>query len=279
MAAGEDDQSSWIFKPRGAGQDLLHQRARRRRVALAEVAEVQRDVRHRLQHALDVEDAGAFDAHRLGTRAAADHRGEARVLVLVELLHRIEVGVDVNEARRADHPLHREDVGVGGDDQPRRDVHGVRVAGLADADDLAVQHADVALHDAEDGIDDDGVRDHHVEPAVALLPLRRLAHAVADGLAAAEDGARRHRSCSHARSRPRGRCRRGGSCLRWSARTARRSPGGRSSCSCLTSPLLARPAPSQAGAANLSRRPCRRTSRPAAFAPDSARLRSNSPRP
>ena len=268
------------LEARGAGQDLLHQRARRRRVALAEVAEVERDVRHRLQHALDVEDAGAFDAHRLRPRAAADHRGEARVLILVELLHGIEVRVDVDEARRADHPFHREDVGVGGDDQPRRDVHGVRVAGLADADDLAVEHADVALHHAEDRVDDHGVGDHHVEAAVALLPLRRLAHAVADGLAAAEDqlvaiggvvvldlgheaGIGEVDPVSGGRPVLRGVVRAGDlhahALVPHSRRRRRRS---------------------RVPAARLTRRPCRRrTSRRAASRPDSARPRSSSPRP
>ena len=60
----------------------------------------------------------------------------------------------------------------------------VGIAGLADADDLAVLDADVGLDDAP-VVDDQRIGDDRVDGAFAARELR-LAHAVADDLAAAE---------------------------------------------------------------------------------------------
>jgi hypothetical protein len=60
-----------------------------------------------------------------------------------------------------------------------------RVAGVADADDAAVLDAEVGFDDAELRIEDQGVGDDEVE-AVGVEGGGRLAHAVADDLAAAE---------------------------------------------------------------------------------------------
>jgi hypothetical protein len=60
-----------------------------------------------------------------------------------------------------------------------------RVAGVADPDDAAVLDADVGLDDAELRVEDEGVGDDEVE-AVGVEGGGRLAHAVADDLAAAE---------------------------------------------------------------------------------------------
>ncbi len=67
------------------------------------------------------------------------------------------------------------------------DIHArldVGVAGLADAGDAAVLDADVGLDDAP-VIDDQRIGDHGIDRALGLGSLR-LAHAVADHLAAAE---------------------------------------------------------------------------------------------
>ena len=171
----------------GAAEHLLDDRLGIGGVPLAEVPEVEREVGHGLEHPLEVPRAGALDADGLRTRSTADHCGDASRLVLVELLDGVEMRVDVDQPGCDDPALDREDVGVRADDQPGRDVHRVRIAGLADADDLPVEHADVALDDAQDRIDQDGVRHDHVERPVGALEARHLAHPVADRLAAAED--------------------------------------------------------------------------------------------
>lgn len=94
--------------------------------------------------------------------------------------------VDVKEARRDNHPFDREDVGVGRNDEARCHVHRIGIAGFADTDDQPILDPDVTLDDAENRIDDDGIGHNEIEGAVARLPFRRLAHAIADCLAAAE---------------------------------------------------------------------------------------------
>ena len=72
--------------------------------------------------------------------------------------------------------------------QARRDpVHGLRVAGLADAADAAILDADVRLHYAEDRVDDRHVGDHQVGRAARAGDAVVHAHAFAQALAAAED--------------------------------------------------------------------------------------------
>ena len=96
--------------------------------------------------------------------------------------------VGVHAAGGEDFPLPGDDFGAGADD----DVHAVgdlRVAGLADLEDVAVPERDVRLVDAgvvqDDDVGDDGVRDVLADvPVPGSLAV--LAHAVADHLAAAE---------------------------------------------------------------------------------------------
>ena len=64
-------------------------------------------------------------------------------------------------------------------------VHGVGVAGLAERDDPAVADADVGLDDAP-VVEDDRAGDHQVGRALGPGG-QRLAHRLADHLAAAED--------------------------------------------------------------------------------------------
>ena len=63
--------------------------------------------------------------------------------------------------------------------------HDVGVARLAHSHDAAAAHADVGLHDAP-VVEDEGVGDHEIQHAVRRHRARRLPHAVADHLAAAE---------------------------------------------------------------------------------------------
>ena len=120
--------------------------------------------------------------------AAAEDRGDAVAERRPDLLRRDHVDVAVDAAGRGDQALAGDDLGPGADHQPVGDaVHDVRVAGLADTDDAAVVDADVGLDDADQGIEDDGVRDDQVERAGGVREARRLGHPVPDGLAAAED--------------------------------------------------------------------------------------------
>ena len=59
------------------------------------------------------------------------------------------------------------------------------VAGVADADDAAVLHADIGFDDAEERVEDERVGDDEIE-RFGVGCGRRLAHAVANDLAAAK---------------------------------------------------------------------------------------------
>ncbi len=96
----------------------------------------------------------------------------------------MDVGVDA--AGGDDHALGRDDLGARADDDVHARLH-VGVAGLADGRDAAAAQADVGLDDAP-VVDDQRVGDDAVDRlgrARAVDGLA-LAHAVADGLAAAE---------------------------------------------------------------------------------------------
>src|SRR4051794_78530 len=95
--------------------------------------------------------------------------------------------MSVQAAGGANQPLARNDLRSGANDQPWIDPGlNERIARLADPDDSAIADADIALDDApvveNHRVGDDEVK---VRRAHRLL-VRRLAHAVADHLAAAE---------------------------------------------------------------------------------------------
>ena len=95
------------LEPDGARHDLLAQRIGRRRVALAEEAQVDRERLGRLEHAVDVPRAGRA---RRGVRsgrgagAAAEQRREPGADRLTDQLGTDEVDVRVEPARRDDLP-------------------------------------------------------------------------------------------------------------------------------------------------------------------------------
>ena len=93
----------------------------------------------------------------------------------------MNVGIDA--AGGGDQPFTSDGFGTGTDDDSHARLH-VRVAGLTDTADAAVLDADVSLDDTP-VIDDQRIGDHGVHRTLGLSPLR-LAHAVADHLAAAE---------------------------------------------------------------------------------------------
>nr|GEU28209.1 hypothetical protein [Tanacetum cinerariifolium] len=175
------------FEADGAGAHLLLQRPWQAHVALAEEAEVHRERIGRLQHRVQVPwSGGAGGGRRAGRRprAAADHGGHAAHQRFLDLLRADEVDVGIDAAGGDDLAFAGDDLGGGGDDHRHAGLD-VRVAGLADGGDHAVADADVGLDDAP-VVDDDGVGDHGVHHQRVGAAALRLAHAVADHLAAAE---------------------------------------------------------------------------------------------
>ena len=100
----------------GAGPDLLDQAVGQRGIALAGEAEVDRPGLRRLQHPADVPGAGrAGGGVGAGRRAgaAAEHRGDAAVERLVDLLRADEVDVAVDAAGGDDLALAGDRLGAG----------------------------------------------------------------------------------------------------------------------------------------------------------------------
>ncbi len=117
-----------------------------------------------------------------GSRAAAQHGGDARHQGIVHLLRADHVNVRIDPAGGQYLALAGNDFATRSDD----DVHaglGVRVTGLADTADASVFDTDIGLDDAP-VIDDQRVGDDHVG-RIRGAPLA-LSHSVTDHLAAAE---------------------------------------------------------------------------------------------
>src|SRR5215470_8243769 len=114
---------------------------------------------------------------------AADHRSDAGIERLLDLLGRDHVDVTVDAAGGDDLAFGGDHLGARPDDDVDTGLH-VRIAGLADAGDAALPKSDIGLHDAP-MIDDEGIGDDGVDGTVGAGALT-LAHAVADDLAAPE---------------------------------------------------------------------------------------------
>ena len=174
------------FEAAGAGLDHLDQRARVRRVALAEEAEIDRQPLGRLQHAREMPRPRRAGRRRGAGRrpgAAAEHRRDAAVERLLDQLRADQVDVGVDAAGGDDPALAGDHLGAGADHDVDAGLD-VGVAGLADAADAAVADADIGLDDAP-VVEDHGVGDDGVDGALGAGRLA-LPHAVADHLAAAE---------------------------------------------------------------------------------------------
>ena len=170
----------------GAGLDHFLQRRRARGIALAGKTEIDRKRIRRLDHAAEMPGPGrAGGGVGAGRRAgaAAEHRGDAGHQRLVDLLRADEMDVGVEAAGGEDFSLAGDDLGAGADDDGDAGLD-VGIAGLADGGDAAVLDADVGLHDAP-VVEDQRIGDDGVDRALLVGDLR-LAHAVADHLAAAE---------------------------------------------------------------------------------------------
>ena len=101
----------------------------------------------------------------------------------VDLLRADEMDVAVEAAGGEDFSFAGDDLGAGADDDGDAGLD-VGIAGLADGGDAAVLQADIGLDDAP-VVEDQRVGDDGVDGALPVGDLR-LAHAVADHLAAAE---------------------------------------------------------------------------------------------
>ncbi len=170
----------------GAALDLLDQAGGQRRIAFAGEAKVDREVVGRLDHAADMPRAGrAGGGVGAGGRtgAAAEHRGDARMQRLVDLLRRDEMNVGVEAAGGDDLAFARDRLGARADDDGHVRLD-VGIARLADGGDAAVLDADVGLHDPP-MVEDHRIGDDGIDGALCARHLA-LAHAVADHLAAAE---------------------------------------------------------------------------------------------
>jgi hypothetical protein len=184
MAAGVVPQSSCSLS--GAGLDHFLQRGRARGVALAGETEIDGERVRRLDHAAEMPRArraggGVGAGGRPG--ATAEHRGDARHQRLVDLLRADEMDVAVETAGGENFSFAGDDLGAGADDDGDARLN-VGIARFADGRDIAVLDADVGFDDAP-VIQNQRIGDHSVDGALLIRDLR-LAHAVADHLAAAE---------------------------------------------------------------------------------------------
>lgn len=172
----------------GTGGTLLGEALRQAVVALSGDAEVEREAVERLQHLADVGCAGGAGCGvcaSAGPGAAAKHGRDAGGESFGRLLWTDVVDVSVEAAVGDDFTLAGNDVCVAADDEGAVDiVHDVRVARLADADDVPVLNPDVGFVDAG-VVDDERVCDDEVG-GLAVGAAGRLPHALTEGLAAAE---------------------------------------------------------------------------------------------
>ena len=121
------------LEPDGAGADLLEQRLDRRGRALAEEAEVEREVLGGLEHAVEVGRARGADPTVTGPSPPPSMVVTPAEIASSQRPGAVEVDVDVDAAGRDDVAFGAAHVRVRADDQVRVDaVHDVGVARLAD---------------------------------------------------------------------------------------------------------------------------------------------------
>ena len=170
----------------GPAAHLFLQCRRKRGIALAGEGQIHRECVRGLQHPPDMPGtrrAGCGQRAMRRTGAAAKHRRQAGMQRILDLLRADVMDMAVEAACCQHMAFARDGLGSGADD----DIHirlRVRVAGLADPGDHAVLQPDIGLVDARH-IDNQRVGDDRIDGAAGPAGLR-LAHAVADDLAAAE---------------------------------------------------------------------------------------------
>mmetsp|Transcript_27539 Transcript_27539/g.88408 ORF Transcript_27539/g.88408 Transcript_27539/m.88408 type:complete len:610 (+) Transcript_27539:297-2126(+) len=177
------------LEARRAGLDHLEHPLRVGRVPLAREAKVERERVGRAQHRLDLarrRRAGGGAGAGRRPRPAAVHSRDARRDRLLRDLRANPVHVRVDGAGGDNHLFARDSFGRHAGRHARRDaLHRVRVARLADADDARPLDPDVRLDHPQRRVDDERVRDDHVE-RVGRGTARLLAHPLAQHLAAAK---------------------------------------------------------------------------------------------
>src|ERR1700688_465187 len=165
--------------------DLLLERLGQAGVALAEQAEVHRQLIERLVHACNMPGsrrAGRSTGAARGPGAAADHGRDPAHERVLDLLRTDEVNMRIDGAGRHDQAFTCDHLAAGA----QHDVHPrlyIRIAGLADGCDPPVLDPQVGLDDAP-MVENDDIGDHGIDDfgGRALA----LAHAVANDFAAAE---------------------------------------------------------------------------------------------
>jgi hypothetical protein len=170
----------------GAGLDHFLERRRAGGITLAGEAEIDRKIVGRLDHPRQVPRAGRAGGRERAVRwagAAAEHRGDAGHQRLVDLLRTDEVDMGVKAAGGEDFTFARDNFGSRSDNDGHAGLD-VRIAGLADGENVAVLDADIGFDDAP-MIEDQRVGDNGVDGALFVGDLR-LAHAVANHFATAE---------------------------------------------------------------------------------------------
>ena len=178
------------FEAHRTGFDLLDQRLLAVAVALAEKTDIDRQAFAGAEHHSNIVRARR---HRRGigavggAGAAADQRRRSIGECRIGLLWRDEMDVRVDTRRGEDQVRARNGVGADAELEPRRHpVHGLRIAGLADAADAPVLDADIGFHHAEHGVDDGNIGDDEIgRPGRAREPVIH-AHTFAEALATAE---------------------------------------------------------------------------------------------
>ena len=174
------------FQSAGPRLDLLDKTGGQRGIALAGKADIHGKIIRRLDHAGNMPGAGGAGGGKgAGGRAgaAAQHRSHARIERLVNLLRADKMNMRVKAARGDDLALTGDHFGAGADDDGDAGLN-IRIAGLANGDNMAVLQANIGLHNAP-VVNDRGIGDDSIDSTIGPRHLR-LAHAITDDLAAAE---------------------------------------------------------------------------------------------
>ena len=171
--------------------NLFGERSARRGIPFTEKAEIHRPRLGGFEHPRQIPRArrtGSGRCARGWSRASAYHRRNAVRHRFVNLLRRNEVDVAVHTSRSDNQILAGNYFRRCANHQLAvNSSHRVRITGLANFDDTAVLHADVALHDSP-VIQNHSVRDDQIKRGFSACPHGRaaLTHAVADHFSAAK---------------------------------------------------------------------------------------------
>ena len=169
------------------GTHLFAKRLGRGTVSFAHKSEIHRISFRGFEHPMQIPDARRA-CRRIGAcrrpGASAQHRGDAARERMLDLLRADKMNVRIDAAGRDDAPLRRDDLGRRAD-RHRDSVLDQRISRVTDPGDATVLDPDVGLDYALNGIENQRVSQDEVE-RVGIKCQRRLAHAIANHLSAAE---------------------------------------------------------------------------------------------